>query len=108
MRASPFQAVADGVVVAVFCQPGAVRTAVIGMHAGAVKVKVKAPPEGGKANDALLELLAERLGVPRSSATLLSGSQSRNKRVHVLGRSPEEAAAALGASVDSGLDWPQP
>jgi len=90
--------------VAVFCQPGAVRTAVIGMHGGALKVKVKAPAEGGRANEALLDLLAGTFGVPRSSARLLSGPQSRNKRVHILGVSPEEAAAALGAS----LDWAGP
>lgn len=87
--------------VAVFCSPGAARSAVVGMHGGALKVKVKAPAEGGRANEALLDLLAGTVGVPRSSATLLSGAQSRNKRVHILGVSPEEAAAALGGCLDS-------
>lgn len=84
-----------------FCSPGAVRTAVIGLHGGALKVKVKAPAEGGRANEALLDLLAGTVGVPRSSATLLSGPQSRNKRVHILGVTPEQAAAALSPGLDS-------
>jgi uncharacterized protein len=86
--------VPGGVEVSVFCQPKAARTALVGMHGGALKAKVKAPPVEGKANRALLELLSGALGVPPGRLTLVSGEQSRNKRVRVEG---VDAATALGA-----------
>ena len=86
--------VPGGVELSVFCQPKAARSALVGMHGGALKAKVKAPPVEGKANQALLELLAGALAVPRGRLTLVSGEQSRNKRVRVDG---VDAATALGA-----------
>ncbi|HEY4937625.1 MAG TPA: DUF167 family protein [Actinomycetota bacterium] len=86
--------VPGGVELSVFCQPKAARSALIGMHGGALKAKVKAPPVEGKANQALLDLLAGALGVPRGRLTLVSGEQSRNKRVRVDG---VDATTALGA-----------
>jgi len=86
--------VAGGVELLVFCQPKAARSALIGTHGGALKVKVKAPPVEGKANRALLDLLAGVLAVPRGRLTLMSGEQSRNKRVRVDG---VDAASTLTA-----------
>ena len=86
--------VAGGVEVLVFCQPKAARSALVGTHGGALKVKVKAPPVEGKANRALLDLLAGVLAVPRGRLTLVSGEQSRNKRVRVDG---VDAAGTLAA-----------
>ena len=86
--------VPGGIELSVFCQPKAARSALIGMHGGALKAKVKAPPVEGKANQALLELLAGALGVPRGRLTLVSGEQSRNKRVRVDG---VDATTAIGA-----------
>jgi uncharacterized protein (TIGR00251 family) len=86
--------VPGGIELSVFCQPKAARSALIGMHGGALKAKVKAPPVEGKANQALLDLLAGALGVPRGRLTLVSGEQSRNKRVRVDG---VDATTALGA-----------
>ena len=86
--------VPGGIELSVFCQPKAARSALIGMHGGALKAKVKAPPVEGKANQALLDLLAGALGVPRGRLTLVSGEQSRNKRVRVEG---VDATTALGA-----------
>jgi uncharacterized protein (TIGR00251 family) len=86
--------VPGGVELSVFCQPKAARSALIGMHGGALKAKVKAPPVEGKANQALLDLLAGALGVPRGRLTLVSGEQSRNKRVRVNG---VDAPTAIGA-----------
>jgi len=88
-----------GVELSVFCQPAAARSAVIGMHGGAVKVKVKAPSHGGKANEALLELLAGALGVPPRSLSLVSGQQSRNKRIRAEGVELPEAAGKLRQQV---------
>src|SRR5260370_39387770 len=59
----------------------------MGRHGDALKVKVGAPPEGGRANDAVLALLAEVLGVPATALTLVGGSASRSKRVRVTGLS---------------------
>lgn len=87
--------VAGGVELVVFCQPKAARTALVGMHGGALKAKVKAPPLEGRANDALLRLLAEALGVAPGALALESGEHSRNKRVRVAGVGQAAAVAAL-------------
>jgi uncharacterized protein (TIGR00251 family) len=91
--------VPGGVELSVFCQPKAARSALIGMHGGALKVKVKAPPVEGRANRALLDLLAGALGVPRGRLTLVSGEQSRNKRVRVDGVDAVGTLAAILAAL---------
>lgn len=68
------------VVLRVHVQPGAGRTSVVGRHGDALKVRVAAPPEGGRANDACAALLAETFGVAPSSVTIASGASSRMKR----------------------------
>lgn len=75
----------------VHAQPGARRTEVQGLHAGAIKIKLQARPVEGAANQALLEFLAEALQVPRSRCVLLSGETSRQKRVRI--EAPDRALA---------------
>jgi uncharacterized protein len=58
-------------------------------------VRVAAPPEGGRANEAVLELLACRLGVPKGSLTLVSGHSGRDKIVQVIGIDEAEAVRRL-------------
>jgi uncharacterized protein (TIGR00251 family) len=70
---------AEGVTLAVRAQPGARRNAILGEQAGALKVAVTAPPEDGRANAAMMEILRDWLGVKRSQVELLSGATSRNK-----------------------------
>jgi uncharacterized protein (TIGR00251 family) len=65
--------------------PGANRAAVVGRYGQAWKVRVAAPPEGGRANDALLRLLAETLSVPRDAVKLVSGHAARDKVVELAG-----------------------
>ena len=89
--------VAGGVELSVFCQPKAALSALVGMHAGSLKVKVPAPALEGRANEALLVLLGDALGVPRSRIRLVSGEQSRRKRVRVEGVNRAAAASALDA-----------
>ena len=89
--------VAGGVELSVFCQPKAARSALVGMHAGSLKVKVRAPALEGRANEALLDLLGDALGVPRGRLRLVSGEQSRRKRVRVEGVDRAAAASALDA-----------
>ena len=65
--------------------PGANRAVVVGRYGQAWKVRVAAPPEGGRANDALLRLLAETLSVPRDAVKLVSGHAARDKVVELAG-----------------------
>ncbi|HET9471589.1 MAG TPA: DUF167 domain-containing protein [Usitatibacter sp.] len=72
-------------VLRVHAQPGAKRTEVAGLHGDALKVRVKAPALEDRANEALAEFLAQRLGVARRDVTLVSGARSREKRFAVRG-----------------------
>lgn len=76
---------AEGLVLPVRAQPGARRQGVQGEQGGALKVAVSAPPEDGRANQALVEVLRELLGVKRSQVTLLSGQTSRDKKFLIRG-----------------------
>lgn len=96
------RAVADGVELSVFCQPGTTRSAVVGLHGGALKVKVRAVALGGKANAELLALLADQLGVSRGVLSLAAGEQSRNKRVLARGCTLAGVGPTLQALIDAG------
>jgi len=85
----------DGVVLRVHTQPGAGRSAVMGRHGGALKVKVAAPPVEGRANEAVVELLVRTLGIKPSQVELVSGGSSRSKRFKLEGVTPELVDAAL-------------
>jgi uncharacterized protein (TIGR00251 family) len=65
--------------------PGARRTEIAGRHGDGWKVRVAAPPEGGRANEAVLALLAERLDVPRRAVSIVSGHAGREKVVEMVG-----------------------
>ncbi|MDQ1392657.1 MAG: uncharacterized protein QOF30_1634 [Acidimicrobiaceae bacterium] len=71
------------IVLRVWLQPGAGRTTVVGRHGDALKIKVAAPPEGGRANQAVAQLLSYMLGVPATSVSLESGETTRAKRLRV-------------------------
>jgi uncharacterized protein (TIGR00251 family) len=71
--------------------PNAKRSEVVGSHGEAIKVKIAAPALEGKANQELIEFLADKLGVPRRNVTLASGEKSRDKVVAIEGL--EEAVA---------------
>jgi uncharacterized protein (TIGR00251 family) len=93
---------AEGIVVAVRLTPKASSDAVIGVEEGAegpaLKARVRAIPDKGKANDAIAALVAKWLGVPKSSATLASGGKSRSKQVLVKGDA-DELMACLAARI---------
>src|SRR5262245_60274375 len=69
----------EGATVAVRAQPGARKNAVLGEQAGALKVSVTAPPEDGRANAALVEVLRDWLGLKRSQVELVGGATNRKK-----------------------------
>ena len=70
---------------AVRVQPRAARNEVAGVHDGALKLRVNAPPVDGAANDAIVTLLAERLHVPRRVIRIVSGVTARTKLIEVDG-----------------------
>ena len=78
--------------------PGAAKPGVVGRHGEAWKVRVAAAPERGKANEAVLELLAATLAVPRASLTLVSGGSSRDKIVELSGIPPDEIERRLASA----------
>jgi hypothetical protein len=75
--------------------PGAARSAVVGRYGNAWKVRVAAVPEDGKANDAVVELVARSTGVARDRVTLVSGFASRDKIVELDGVDPESLERVL-------------
>jgi hypothetical protein len=78
--------------------PGAGRAAIVGRYGEGWKVRVTAPPEDGRANDAVLRLLAETLAVPRASVTLVSGHTARDKIVELTGVGPALAERRLSSA----------
>jgi hypothetical protein len=99
-------AIDGGVEVALRVQPGAKADAVEGVARGAdgrlaLKLRVKAPPAEGKANDAVVRLLAKRWGLPKGAVVLTSGGRSRDKRLRLSG-DPDRLAARLAAETGAG------
>jgi len=76
--------------------PNAPRNEIVGWLGTALKVKVHAPAVEGKANDELIDFLAEKLGVHRRSVTLLRGDKSRQKVVQIDGLDAAELKIRLG------------
>lgn len=66
-------------------QPGAKRSEVAGLHGGALKIRLAAPPVEGRANEALLKFIAERFDIPMRQVELKQGGQSRHKVVVITG-----------------------
>ena len=87
-------------VLSVLVQPGASRDRIVGRHGEALKVRVSAPPEAGRANQAVQGLLAEVLGTPARAIELVSGAASRRKRFRFLDLTPDDLAGRL---VSAGL-----
>ena len=79
--------------------PNAPRDEIAGWLGAALKVKVHAPALDGRANDALLVFLAEKLGVPRRAVILVHGDKSRHKIVRIDGLTLTEAKARLPLAV---------
>jgi hypothetical protein len=87
----------EGSTVTVWVAPGARRTEIVGFYGDALRVRVAAPPERGRANKALVEHLSEQFGV---RVRLLSGASSRRKRFVVPGLSVGALSIRIGGIVD--------
>ena len=81
--------------------PGAARTELVGKHGDGWKARIAAPPERGRANEALIELLADALAVPRSSVRVVSGLAAKKKVVEVDGLAAGEAVRRLTRALSS-------
>jgi len=79
--------------------PGAKRTELVGRYADGWKVRVSAAPERGRANEAVVSLLARRLGLDRSDISLVSGHAARDKVIELrgVGRKEVELKLARGS-----------
>ena len=73
----------DGVLLQLSVMPNAKRTEVDGLHDGALRVRLAAPPIDGRANEALVAWLAKSLGVPKRHVEVLRGESSRRKHVAI-------------------------
>ncbi len=82
-----------GVLLQLSIMPNAKRTEVDGLHDGALRVRLAAPPIDGRANEALIAWLAKSLGVPKRDVELLRGESSRRKQV------------AIAVSFDAAARW---
>lgn len=98
IEALALEAVVGGTRLRLRVKPGARRSEIVGVHGGALKVSVNAAPERGRANAAVVELLAEVLGVPRASVSIVAGESSQDKVV-VVALPAEELAGRIGAAI---------
>ena len=76
--------------------PGSSRDGIVGWLVDVLKIKVKAPPEKGKANEAVVELLAAALGLTNDAVTVVGGHSSPSKVISVVGLDKESVKKALG------------
>ncbi|RPI88883.1 MAG: DUF167 domain-containing protein [Planctomycetaceae bacterium] len=98
------QSATRGVILPVQAQPGARQNAIVGEHAGRLKVAVTQAPEKGKANKALIEVLATGLGVKRSQVELISGETNSQKRFLVTGLPIAELRQRIDQALTGKID----
>ncbi|MBE7445221.1 MAG: DUF167 domain-containing protein [Planctomycetia bacterium] len=84
-----------GVILSIRTQPGSSKNRIIGEYGGRLKLAVTAAPEKGKANKAIIELLADTLRIHESSIHIISGETSRDKRLLIEGLVPEDISSLL-------------
>ena len=81
--------------ITVYVQPRASKTEVVGMHGDALKIRLTAPPVDNAANEALIDFIAAKLGIPKSSVRVAAGATGRRKIVEITGVTPAAVTAAL-------------
>ena len=93
----------DGVTLAVRAQPGAKKTAIMGVYgegdASQLKIAVQAPPVEGRANEALVAFLSELFGVARRDVVMVTGKLSRSKVFLLRGVTVAQARAAVDSAL---------
>jgi uncharacterized protein (TIGR00251 family) len=104
----PFSPHKNGVSVAIRLQPGGRRDAVLGFAdrvdgGKALKCAVTAPPEDGKANDALIKLLSKEWGLPKTALSVISGGTNRTKALLAAGGTKVLAEKLEAWAISTGL-----
>jgi uncharacterized protein (TIGR00251 family) len=84
-----------GVTIPVRAHAGARKNEILGERGSALRIAVTAPPEKGKANRAIVELLSESLGIAKSAIKLIAGEASNQKRFLIVGASEESVRQRL-------------
>ncbi len=74
-----YEAKRDGIILRVHLQPRAKRNEIVGIHGDSIKIRLKAPPVDGKANEEARRFLAKVLGIKRQQVILRAGTTSRSK-----------------------------
>jgi hypothetical protein len=97
------KAAGTGVELLVQVVPNASRTACAGLHDGALRLRLMAPPVDGRANAVLLVWLADQLGLAQRAVTLVSGDTRRRKRVHIDATTAQVAAWVQAQLSDAGV-----
>ena len=69
----------------VYVLPRSSKTEIVGMHGGALKIKLKAPPVDGAANEELIKFLAEKLRIPKKNIKILKGQNQKRKIISISG-----------------------
>ncbi len=87
----------DGATLTVKAVPRAAKSEIAGVEDGWVRVRIKAPPVDGKANEALVKFFAGLFSVPKGAVSIISGDTARLKRVKITGITAEKAKEALSA-----------
>lgn len=88
----------EGVLVSVRAVPNAPKNQVVGVQGNTVKIRLKAPPVDGKANEVLVHFLSKTLRLPRNQVHLSGGTTSRNKSILITGLPAQELAVRLLAA----------
>ncbi|AWW48688.1 DUF167 domain-containing protein [Polynucleobacter paneuropaeus] len=85
-----------GIVLSIYCQPGAKLTKVVGLFDDSLKISLQAPAVENQANEMLLAWLSKQLKIPQKQIQFISGQNSRKKRLEIWGSiSPDQIIQAL-------------
>ena len=98
----PLTPVPNGLLLPVHAKPKSSRNALLGVHAGRLKIAVTAAPEKGKANAAVLDLLADSLRLKRSQLSLVAGEIDPRKVILVTGLNADELRARIATALGEG------
>ncbi len=91
----PWQQEDDALLLRIYVQPRASKSQICGIHDGALKLRLAAPPVDGAANEECRSFFSKLFKVPKSAVTIVSGEASRHKRLRVAGGTAATVAALL-------------
>ena len=90
-----FRSHAEGIIISLHVIPNAPKNEIIGIYNNHLKIKIKAPPVEGKANEEIISLFKQILNISKNKIELLSGEKSKNKSVLIRGWTQEQLQSHL-------------